>query len=226
MKHAKTHLMNRILVISPHPDDESIGCGGTLRKHITEGDSVWVIFLTSGERGGHGMSPEETKRVREEEAKAAAIILGYEHLEFWNIPNGKLEITLNVVEQLREKVESWKPHFIYVTHDNEMHPEHKAAAGIVREAIKNIAGFEIEPIVFMYEVWTPLQDMDHIVDITPYVDIKRKAIQAHKCQCAVMDFDEAILGLNRYRGEMHSWPGGPYAEVFMKMRSGSAILTV
>ena len=52
MKHAKTHLMNRILVISPHPDDESIGCGGTLRKHITEGDSVWVIFLTSGESSG------------------------------------------------------------------------------------------------------------------------------------------------------------------------------
>ena len=70
----------------------------------------------------------------------------------------------------------------------------------------------------MYEVWTPMQRMDHIVDITPYVDIKRRAIRAHKCQCAVMKFDEAILGLNRYRGEMHSWPGGDYAEVFVAMK--------
>lgn len=69
----------------------------------------------------------------------------------------------------------------------------------------------------MYEGWTPLQRIDHIVDISPYVDVKRAAIKAHKSKCAVMDFEEALLGLNRYRGAMHSWPGGDYAENFIKM---------
>src|SRR5438128_1112363 len=127
--------MNRILVLSPHPDDESIGCGGTLRKHIVEGDTVHVIFLTSGERGGHGMPPEQTKRVREQEAKDAASILGYESLEFWRIPNGKLRVTKHAVEQLQLKLKDWKPDIIYVTHDGEMHPEHRAAARIVRKAL-------------------------------------------------------------------------------------------
>jgi len=47
--------MERVLVISPHPDDESIGCGGTLHRYATEGATVKVAFLTSGEQGGHGV---------------------------------------------------------------------------------------------------------------------------------------------------------------------------
>ena len=60
--------------------------------------------------------------------------------------------------------------------------------------------------------------MDHIVDISAYVAIKRKAIKAHKSQCDVLKFYESALALNRYRGEMHSWPGGDYAEVFKEMK--------
>ena len=71
----------------------------------------------------------------------------------------------------------------------------------------------------MYEVWTPLQIIDHIVDITPFIDIKLAAIKIYKSQCAVMNFEDAFFGLNRYRGEMHSWPGGEYAEVFEKMKA-------
>ena len=61
------------------------------------------------------------------------------------------------------------------------------------------------------------QRIDEVVDISPYVEIKREAIRAHRSQCAEIDLDQAILGLNRYRGEMHSWPGGDYAEVFARL---------
>ena len=60
--------MNRILVLAPHPDDESIGCGGTLCRHVQQGDEVHVVFLTSGEKGGHGRSEAATIQVREAEA--------------------------------------------------------------------------------------------------------------------------------------------------------------
>ena len=60
--------------------------------------------------------------------------------------------------------------------------------------------------------------MDYIIDITPYIYIKRQAIAAHKSQCEVLDFEEATLGLNRYRGEMHCWPEGDYAEVFQEIK--------
>ena len=70
----------------------------------------------------------------------------------------------------------------------------------------------------MFEVWTPLQNLDEIVEISPYLDAKLAAIRAYKTQCEVVGFDEAIIGLNRYRGELHSWPEGNYAEVFAELK--------
>src|SRR5262245_23568919 len=112
--------MKRVLVISPHPDDESIGCGGTLRKHVLEGDMVEVVFLTSGEKGGHSVAPQETARRREAEAQSAAEILGISRLEFYRGPDGALSVTLSVVDRLRARLEDWQPDVIYLPHDQEM----------------------------------------------------------------------------------------------------------
>src|SRR5262249_33901722 len=67
-----------------------------------------------------------------------------------------------------------------------------------------------------YEVWTPLQDIDRVEDISEVMQVKVAAVRAYRTQCNAMRFDDAVLGLNRYRGEMHSWPGGPYAEIFQQ----------
>jgi LmbE family N-acetylglucosaminyl deacetylase len=209
--------MSRILVLSPHPDDEAIGCGGTLRKHVVEGDSVHVVFLTSGEQGGHGRPPESARRLREQEAKNAARILGLAKVEFWGAPDGALRATPELAKRLRQKIAVLRPARIYVTHEREMHPDHRAAVRLLRQALTGAGSGK--PDVLMYEVWTPLQRIDEIVDISPYVKTKRAAIRAYKCQCDVLAFDEAILGLNRYRGEMHSWPGGDYAEIFCRLRA-------
>jgi LmbE family N-acetylglucosaminyl deacetylase len=211
--------MKNILVISPHPDDEAIGCGGTIRKHAEEGDHVSVIFLTSGGQGGHGKSEVETIQIREQEALEAKDILHISNVYFWNEPDGKLKASEKNIDRLHQAIESLHPDIIYVPHSNEQHPDHQAAAQLVRQVMTSLNGDTVKPEVYMYEVWTPIQDMDQIVDISPYIDIKRAAIQAYRSQCNAVKFDEAILGLNRYRGEMHSWPGGDFAEVFLSMNN-------
>ena len=209
--------MKNILVISPHPDDEAIGCGGTIALHISWGDVVHVIFLTSGEKGGHGKPEKQTIATREQEAKDAARILKIEKTDFWREPDGNLEATDNNIARLAEKLNVFRPAVIYVPHNNEDHHDHKSAYDLVKQLLQYPDHVFNKPEVFCYEVWTPIQQIDLVHDISAQVEIKREAIRAHKSQCEVMDFDEAILGLNRYRGEMHSWPGGDYAEVFMKM---------
>jgi LmbE family N-acetylglucosaminyl deacetylase len=210
----QANVVTHILVVSPHPDDESIGCGGTLRKHVLNGDAVHVVFLTSGEAGGHGRSAEDTIQLREAEARDAAGILGFATIEFWRQPDGKLRVTQPVVERLHRAITTLRPSLLYVTHEREMHPDHRAAVRIVHRAMSSLNGSA--PVVLMYEVWTPLQDIDHIEDISDVMQDKIEAVRAYRTQCAAMRFDDAVLGLNRYRGEMHSWPGGPYAEIFRK----------
>lgn len=204
--------MNRILVLSPHPDDESIGCGGTLCKRSLAGDLIHLVCLTSGERGGHGQDPSAAGRTREEEALEAASILGIQSVEFWREPDGRLQPSQMLVNRLADKLRAWEPSFIFVTHEAEAHPDHRAAAQLLRFVRNSSANWSA--MVRTYEVWTPLETMDHIEDISEQMETKQAAIRAYRSQCAVLRFDEAMLGLARYRGEMHSWPGGDYAEVF------------
>lgn len=204
-----------VLIISPHPDDEAIGCGGTMLKHVADGDTVHIVFLTSGERGGHGRPPQETAALREQEARQAALILGCQEPEFWQMPDGAVRATLPAQQRLVSTLARWQPAIVYAPHRQEMHPDHQAAARLVFRSVSDPT-LANRPAIRLYEVWTPLQAMDVIVDISPHIKTKLAAVRAHKTQCDVLRFDEAIAGLNRYRGEMHSWPGGSYAEVFLE----------
>jgi LmbE family N-acetylglucosaminyl deacetylase len=210
--------MNRILVISPHPDDESIGCGGTLRQRIVAGDSVHVVFLTSGENGGHGRPPADTARIREQEAREAARILQLTQIEFWNERDGSVQVTPPLIDRLRSRLSELQPDVIYVPHENEMHPDHRAAHALVHAALIAAPAATSAITVWGFEVWTPLQQIDDVVDITEFIELKLAAIRAHKSQCDVMRFDDAMLGLARYRGALHGWNGVRYAEIFMRVQ--------
>jgi LmbE family N-acetylglucosaminyl deacetylase len=201
--------VSAVLVVCAHPDDESVGCGGALRLHALDGDEIVTVFLTSGEGGGHGEADHAATRRRE--AGRAARILGIGELQFWEEPDGRLRARPALAERLTALIEAVQPSFLYAPQPHDDHPDHRAAARIVKRAV---AAASVEPTIRFFEIWSPLGDMDEIVDISAVIAEKRRAIRAYRSQCAVMRLDDASVGLARYRGEMHSWPGGPYAEVF------------
>lgn len=203
--------MRRVLVIAPHPDDESIGCGGAICWHVENKARVRVIFLTSGERGVPDASPSEAGAVREAEARAASELLGVERTEFFRAPDSKLRVTRALRDRLAGYLDGWAPDRIYVTHRHERHADHRAAARLVVAAI---AQARVRPEVRTFEVWTPLQEFVDVLDVSDFIERKVAAVRQHRSQTALIAFDEAVLGLARYRGEMYSWHGGAYAEVF------------
>jgi LmbE family N-acetylglucosaminyl deacetylase len=196
--------MSDILVIAPHPDDESIGCGGTLRLHATRGDCVRVVFLTSGEQGLPTLPSDEARRIREREAENAAAVLGLSGVTFLRRPDGSVgEHVADIVPLIRQHLACST---IYVPHDGESHPDHRAAAEILRLALSGWTRCRF------YEVWTPLPSFDVVEDISTVMEDKLKAIRCHASQVADIPYDRAIAGLNQYRGLMTV--RSAFAEVF------------
>jgi N-acetylglucosamine malate deacetylase 1 len=206
-----------VLVIAPHPDDEAIGCGGTICLHVDGGDRVAVVFLTSGESGLTGAAEDEARRVREGEARNAARILGVSAVTFLRLPDHHLEEDIaSGAKALRPILEREKPEVVYLTHERDFHPDHRATVRIVERAL---AGAPMPaPVLLSYEILTPVAEYDYAQDISHVMERKLKALRAHRSQIRQFRYDTAVRALNRYRGVVAR--SGLYAEVF-RLTDGS-----
>jgi N-acetylglucosamine malate deacetylase 1 len=200
-----------VLVVAPHPDDESLGCGGALCLHHKRGDRITAVFLTSGELSIKDLPPETVWQIREQEAQYAAKVLGLAETKFLRFPDWYLnDHTLDASDKMASILAREKPDLIYLPHDREWHPDHKAAVPIIRRALRQVSVGK--PILRAFEVWTPLTEYTHVEDITEVMPLKLRAICLHLSQLKDFAYDQAIQGLNRYRGCFAA--KCRYAEVF------------
>jgi len=204
-----------VLVIAPHPDDETIGCGGAVRRHARQGDRVSVVFLTSGELGLKELPREKAWAVREREAKAAAKILGIRQLHFLRLPDWFVGDSLKAGARLLGRLlVAEEAQLIYVPHEAEWHPDHQAALPLLRLAFQ--ADRMRVPELRAYEVWTPLAAHDQVENISEQMRWKLKALRAYRSQLEAFNYERAVRGLNAFRGELAA--KCRYAEVFRTTR--------
>jgi N-acetylglucosamine malate deacetylase 1 len=203
-----------ILVLAPHPDDETIGCGGALCRHSAAGDRIAAVFLTSGELGLKDLAREKAWDVREAEARAAARLLGIARLEFFRLPDWGLGDHLKRGAKLLAPIlKEERPKLIYLPHPQDWHPDHQATPPLLRKALR---GLRLRaPELRAYEVWTPLGEYDHVEDISRLMPRKLRALRAHRSQLGEFDYLRAVRGLNQFRGALAA--RSPYAEVFQTL---------
>lgn len=212
-----------ILIISPHQDDEVIGCGGTIVKHHKKGDGIWVVYITAGWSGIPKIkSKKEATIIREKEAQNACKILGVEKAIFMREEDRNISEGGKIVQKLIKIIREIRPNFIYAPHPEEKDIEHRITYGITKEAswlskspyLPDLGNptKSIEAI-YLYEAWTPMKDFFRKEDITNVINIKTKALLAYKSQAEYLNLTDAIIGLNMYRGSMASITKR-FAEVF------------
>ena len=187
----------RVLVFAPHPDDETIGCGGSLTLHVAAGDPVKVVFLTNGVKGDMSGKMEQQAYValRRKEAACACACLGVTDLEFWSYEDRALAGSAGVLQRIVDLLQTHCPELVYVPSLLEPHPDHRAACFLLCDAIHSIdKSFEVA----FYEVGQPLS-VSLLVDITGVLDRKLKAINAYQSQLEERPYGDICIALNRYR---------------------------
>src|SRR5574337_1017696 len=127
----------RVLVLAPHADDESLGCGGALALHHRQGDGVKVVVATDGAAGdplGY-YKDYDYRELRRGEARRAAAILGINELVFWGYPDGKLAEARDLSERLASLLAADRPDIVYRPSTREIHPDQWALGAGVEEAL-------------------------------------------------------------------------------------------
>ena len=214
----------RILVLAPHMDDEILGCGGTLRKHVLAGASVTVVFMTDGRHGDPDLNasrlPESERRereqrlveIRKEESRRAADIIGIGNLVFLDQPDGELSVNPEVTSALVNVLRTKQPDLVYLPFLTERHRDHWETGSVFLEAIQSSGSTLDDMKCCGYEVWSPLL-ANVLVDIEAVLPKKRLAIQQFESQLRHVDYLNCILGLGAYRSIEHL-RGRGHAEAF------------
>lgn len=212
----------RVLVFAPHNDDEVLGVGGTIARHVSQGDSVYICELTSS-------LVEERKLLLQNEARAAHRGLGVSDTYFLGftvveLPHENIRAFTGAVAEVVKQV---APDLVYMPFYGDMHTDHAAAANAIMVAVRPLSAPSVKA-VYMYETlsetgWNyPTADkafMPNVfVDISGFFRQKADAMRAYQSQLKQYPHPrsiEALEALARYRG---STIGVPMAEAFMCVR--------
>jgi len=142
------------MVFAPHPDDETLACGGVIALKVRRGARVRIVFLTDGSRSPvASVAPEDLARARATEAKEAAAVLGVpeEDVSLLGFPDGRLGEELDeATSRVRGLLEDWRPHEVYLPWALDPQTDHQSASRIVTAAL---AGTTRRTVCYQYPVW-------------------------------------------------------------------------
>lgn len=186
-------MARKVLVFAPHPDDETLGCGGTLAR-LAQMCPVKVILVTDG--SGAGGLPAGAGVVRQAEFIRALALLGVTDSMQLNEPDGSFEGGPDLALTVQGVLDDYQPDWVFLPSALDYHRDHVRIAAFLEPLCRN--ALSVKQLLF-YEIWAPVP-ATHIVDITEHADIKRAALAAHTTAMECGDYMRAIDGLNRYRG--------------------------
>jgi N-acetylglucosamine malate deacetylase 1 len=199
----------RILILSPHQDDDVIGCGGTIKKHCRAGASVKVVFMTDGRYGNTEFEPKELAEIRRKEATESLAYLGCKEIQFFKNPDMGLVCDSSNVYRLNAVLRDFHPTAIFAPSFADGPPDHYNTSKILAYALME---YDEDVTIYTYEVWQTLVPTI-VMDISDVIEDKLKAIAFHRSQVAVMDYPRMVRGLNEFRSLLGG-KGCNYCEAF------------
>jgi LmbE family N-acetylglucosaminyl deacetylase len=191
--------IERVMVVTAHPDDAEFGAAGTVAKFVKEGCEATYVIVTNGNKGSsdRSMTPERLARIRVEEQRNAARTLGVERVQFLGYEDGEVEDTRDLRRDVSREIRRWRPQLVICQSPNRTsnlgvsHRDHRAVGGVVLDCVYPLArdhmafpelmpDYEPHKVQEVYVMqW---EEAKVVVDISDVMDLKIKALACHASQ--------------------------------------------
>ncbi len=224
----------RVLVVTPHPDDAEIWCGGTVAKWVKEGAEVHFVLCTDGSKGTDqpGVTPEQLATTREQEQVQAAWLLGVEDVVMLHHPDGELEDTPEFRKQIVRQIRRVQPQVVICTEPYRRnlawHRDHRITGQVTLDAVFPYARDHLhfaelwrdeglEPYKTGTILFWGAELANTYLDIESSLTAKIAAVKAHQSQMASRTEAEVEEFVRDWAQHVGAENGCKYAEAFRKV---------
>lgn len=185
-----------VLILVPHPDDEALGCSGSITLLNNKGAHSTIVYLTNGERL-YGDPSEDIAKKRIEEAKKVSNMLGCKETLFLNFPDGETsKYKDKIYKKLQEIIIGKRPELVFAPSPVDFHADHISLSYVVFNLLKDLGSFKLA----FYEVYSTIR-FNCLIDISEVIGQKKDAILAYNTSLSEKPevYVHASLGLNAQR---------------------------
>jgi LmbE family N-acetylglucosaminyl deacetylase len=224
------NMAKKILVVAAHPDDEILGCGGTIAAHAQAGDEVHVVIMAEGltsrlaQRDTNAVQPELANLA--DIARKANAMLGVASLTLHGLPDNRMDSLdrLDVIKLVEQELERITPAVVYTHHAGDLNIDHRVVHESVLTACRPMPGHSVQSLLF-FEVpssteWMPAASApcfapNWFVDISGTLDLKRKALECYQSEMRAWPHARSIQAVQHLAGWRGATIGVEAAEAFM-----------
>jgi LmbE family N-acetylglucosaminyl deacetylase len=224
----------RALVVTPHPDDAEIWCGGTVARWIKEGAEVHYVLCTDGGKGSDkpGVTSQELSSTREKEQLDAAKILGVKDVVMLHHPDGELEDSSDFRKELVRQIRLVRPQVVLTTEPYRMnlswHRDHRITGQVTADAVFPYARDHLhfmdlwkqeglEPHRTGAILFWGTERPDTYIDIADVLEQKIASVKSHRSQMEGLSDVEVVRLVTERAKEAGAQNGCQYAEAFRKV---------
>lgn len=215
-----------VLVVAAHPDDEALGCAGTIIKHVRSGDKVHLLFMTNGT----GARTDRTKEAKERMlmAQKASSIMGTSSIQFCDFPDNKMDSVplLDVIKEIENTIDSIQPTRVYTHHSGDLNIDHQITHKAVITACRPQPGFSVKEIL-SFEVLSSSEwnsdrfnhfYPDTYVDVSEYLELKKQVLSEYSVEMRSEPHSRSISNVLNFNSCRGAAVGCYFAEAFATIR--------
>lgn len=183
-------MVNSVLVVAAHPDDEVLGCGATMARHRAEGARVTVLLMADGVGARESADRARELAVRQGAARRACHELGVTDLTLLAYPDNRMDevALLDIVQDIEKVIRACQPDVVYTHHSGDVNIDHRRVHDAVVAACRPQPGFCVRQLLFFETPssteWRPQSSApafapDWFVDVSGYMPQKLAALAAY-----------------------------------------------